>query len=320
MPIELIIILSILAVLVIFGIVFILGPSICMFFMIFGKGKCRPFESIDLSETYYSDYENDIRNGISLLKSRMTAETSITARDGTKLCADLAFRGSNKIAVLVHGYHASPTNNFHNLGNLLYDEGYDLLMIHQRAHGKSNGRHCSFGIIERFDLLDWLDWLKNYQNVTDIVVCGVSMGATTAALAIDKITDHRIKALTLDCGFISPEEQMKFTCRKFRVPFASLVLPTVNLFVKLFIKGNTNVSTLDTLSRTQLPILFIHGTADSSVPYSSSERNFAACSSIDKELLLVEDAEHTLAISTGGNKVKKQVLEFLDKYVNKKHK
>ena len=41
-----------------------------------------------------------------------------------------------------------------------------------------------------------------------------------------------------------------------------------------------------------LPVLFFHGALDALVPADNSRRAFAACASADKELIIVEDADH----------------------------
>ena len=45
------------------------------------------------------------------------------------------------------------------------------------------------------------------------------------------------------------------------------------------------------MKRCKVPVLFIHGTADSFVPYKMSEENYTACR-VKKQLLLVGGAAH----------------------------
>ncbi len=307
-----VVLLLILSALLLLWLVFIFAPAYLMYLMIFGKGKCRPHELVDLSGTYYGEYQDGIRANIKKLKGRLTGEASIVARDGTRLCAELAEHGHKKTAILVHGYHSSPTNNFYDYGNLLYENGYDLVLLHQRSHGKSEGKHSTFGLCERYDLLDWLDWSRKRYPENDMLIVGVSMGATTVGLALDKINDPKIKAAVLDCGFTSPREQMTFDCRRRRIP--RVVLPIIYQLVKLNIKQDINESTVESLSKADVPILFVHGTEDEAVPCEFTNRNYQASASVDKELLLIDGANHTLAMTVGGDIAAQKVVDFLKKH------
>ncbi len=305
------IVLIIIFALIFLWLIFIAAPAYCMYAVIFGKGKCRPHESTDLSGTYYEKYQDEIRKNIEILKCRFTGEASIVARDGTRLCAELADHGQRKTAVLIHGYHSSPTNNCYAYGNLLYENGYDLVLPYQRAHGKSEGKRSTFGLLEQYDLLDWLEWIKQRSPENEIIIVGISMGGTTIGLAMDKIHDTNIKAAVLDCAFTSPRKQMMFDCRRRHVPFYSAVIPIMNQFVKHDIKQDIDKSTIDALSKSKLPVLFIHGTDDEAVPCEFTKLNYNASSSDNKEILLVDGANHTLAITAGGQLVRQKLIDFL---------
>ncbi len=307
-----IILISAIAVLLLLWISFVAVPAYIMYSMIFGKGTCRPHETTDLSGTYYEEHQEKIRADVDKLKHRLNGEASVVSYDGTKLCAELAEHGQSRTAILVHGYHSSPTNNFYAYGNLLYENGYDLILPHQRSHGKSEGKHSTFGLCEQYDLLEWIKWCRQRYPENDIVIVGVSMGATTVGLALDKINDTKIRAAILDCGFTSPREQMIFDCRRRRVPL--VVIPIIEQLVKLDIKQDINESMLGSLAKTNLPILFIHGTSDGSVPCEFTRKSFEASASPQKELMLIEGAEHTLAITVGGQPAEQKVIEFFQKH------
>ena len=50
-----------------------------------------------------------------------------------------------------------------------------------RAHGKSEGDYVGFGILDRFDMKAWIDCMeKRFEGNAEIVLYGVSMGATIA--------------------------------------------------------------------------------------------------------------------------------------------
>ena len=66
-------------------------------------------------------------------------------------------------------------------------------------------------------------------------------------------------------------------------------------------------STLDAVSQTKLPILFLHGTADTFVPCSMSQAAYDACTS-EKQLILVDGDRP---------RVQAALADFLEKYTSK---
>ena len=66
----------------------------------------------------------------------------------------------------MHGY----TNNALEMLDVAYNfykKGYSILLIDQRAHGKSDGIYSTHGFYERKDMLSWIDYLNdNLSNQT----------------------------------------------------------------------------------------------------------------------------------------------------------
>ena len=64
------------------------------------------------------------------------------------------------------------------------------------------------------------------------------------------------------------------------------------------------------LSKTDIPIFFVHGEDDTVVPASHSERNFNACRS-EKRLETVKNAGHACAAVVGGKELRDKIFIFL---------
>lgn len=64
------------------------------------------------------------------------------------------------------------------------------------------------------------------------------------------------------------------------------------------------------LSKTDIPIFFVHGEDDTVVPASHSERNFNACRS-EKRLEIVKNAGHACAAVVGGKELRDKIFLFL---------
>ena len=74
-------------------------------------------------------------------------------------------------------------------------------------------------------------------------------------------------------------------------------------------------STLDAVSKTKRPILFIHGTADTFVPCAMSQAAYDVCAS-EKQLILVDGARHGYSYLVDRPRVQAALAAFLEKYTS----
>ena len=68
-------------------------------------------------------------------------------------------------------------------------------------------------------------------------------------------------------------------------------------------------STLEALLATDVPVLFVHGTDDHFVPIEMTYKNYEACAS-PKRLLVVPGAEHAMSYYVDSRAYEKAVLDF----------
>ena len=130
-------------------IVFLLAPTVVMYKTIFCRKRGVALDEMDLPKTYFYPFAYEMRAAEAFFSRLPASELSVTARDGTVLRGDYYPRGTDKTAVLMHGYRALPINNFGVLAKALYERGgFNILLVHQRGHGKSGGKHTELGLIE----------------------------------------------------------------------------------------------------------------------------------------------------------------------------
>ena len=76
----------------------------------------------------------------------------------------------------------------------------------------------------------------------------------------------------------------------------------------------SDYSVTDALKQNQnIPVLFIHGDADTFVPREMTYKNYLACKA-PKELLIVHGADHGLSCVTEPELYRRKVLGFIDRY------
>lgn len=292
---------------------FSLIPSLILYKMIFSRKLVTPgFTARDLIGTRYEPYIDEYIPAEEYIESLDMEKISVTARDGVKLVADYCDNGSDKTVIFSHGFCGNPFNNFCLQAQELYNKGFNLMFIVQRGHGESGGSKIGLGVLEQYDILSWIDFEAKKPNINKILLCGSSMGSTAIAYASDKISSDKVKGMVIDCGFPSPWEQLSYDSKKRHIP-PFLVMPEMRLFGLLDLKEDIRVPAGESLKKTGVPALFIHGTKDTTVPYSSGMKNYNACKS-EKELISVEGAQHIVAYAAGEEKTSAGLVRFVDKY------
>ncbi len=277
---------------------------------IFSRGKQTSLDEIDLSRTYYAPYTKILLPAMKQMKELPYERLEMKSRDGLSLKALYYGQGSGHCAVFVHGYRATPFNNFAAVSRDVMEMGYDLFFPIQRAHGESEGNRITLGQLEQQDLLDWLNVLNETYAPESIVLYGLSMGSTTVALASDRLPEN-VRCMVLDCGFSNLYDRVKGRFRSTHVPGPEFFTRIINRMCRRRMGFDMHeTDTAHALQHTDVPALFIHGTADRSVTLEEGRRNIEACAS-EKEVFLVKDAPHAIGYMAGGEETKTLLRQFL---------
>ena len=240
---------------------------------------------------------------------------SIRAFDGETLRAKLyPNRLADRFVVLVHGYHSSPAWDFGASFDAYYDAGYSILAIEDRGHG-SGGKYIGFGALDQKDVHDWMVYLSDRfgENIR-IALAGVSMGAATVMLTGGNYPTPQLAAVIEDCGYDAADRLFHFLIRKRKVPPYTLIA-FASLWAKLlagyFFRDARPVAAMQ---KSKVPTLFIHGTADTFVPFACMEQNYAACAA-PKEKAVFEGAIHGESSYREPERYRALVQAFLAKYL-----
>lgn len=286
--------------------IFCIGPGITAYIITFCRRNDVPNLQSNPVRHFYEGYENAYKERLEHFRSIPSKRVVIEGYGGTKLSADYYHNGSDKLAILFHGYRTDPYVNFAGYGSLLWDLKYDILIVYERGHAPSEGR-TSMGILEREDLILWAEYAKKELNPSIIVVGGVSMGGATVAYTSDRLKG--VNALILDCPFLSPYVQMANECKERHIPPA-LIMPTVRLCGRLHLKQDIKESVTSHLEKTDIPVFMIHGAKDKTVSLDYGEKIFDSIKS-KKTFLKVNDAGHAAAIIIGGKDAEIKLADFI---------
>ncbi len=194
-------------------------------------------------------------------------EVSFQTEDGLKLRGwhIPAKKKSLKTLILLHGYPADK-------GNILpvtsfLQEDFNLLLFDFRYLGQSEGRYSTAGIDEVKDLLAAIGFLKN-RGVQRVGVWGFSMGGAVALMGLKKAPE--IQAVVSESSYASLSEMAP---RLFRIPGLRYILGYLVEFWAKIILGidiRSN-SPLQSVRQTTVPILLIHSSADTVIPFRHAQ-------------------------------------------------
>ena len=242
---------------------------------------------------------------------------TVTSYDGLKLVAYYlpSKTISDKVIILMHGYRADGFVNFGGLVEFYHKRGYHLLMPYQRSHGESEGEYICYGVKERYDVKKWVQYVtKRFDNQCTIYLSGTSMGAATVLMAAGLNLPKQVKGIIADCGFTSPWDIFSHVIRKDyhipKVPFLYIADCICRLKAGFSLQ---EYSTITSMRKNQIPVLFIHGGSDTFVPIEMSYDNYEACAA-PKQILVIEEAAHGTCCLVEPEAYMKTVIEFMEKW------
>ena len=245
-----------------------------------------------LDGTTWAPLADRIQVALQYLKDHNARDVYIRSSDNLKLRGRwLPSDQSLGTILLFHGYRSCPLADFSVIIPFYHGLGYNLLLVDQRSHGKSEGKFITFGIREHEDVLKWINWHNENIGRMPVFLGGMSMGATTVLMASGEDLPDNVMGVSADCGFTDPYEIISNVMKKAHMP-AFPLLNITGLFTRAFAGfGLREYSTTQAMKSCRIPVLMIHGTEDHFVPCEMSKRAFEACGT-EKQLILVEGASH----------------------------
>ena len=214
------------------------------------------------------------------------------------------------VHIQFHGYRGQAVRDFSGGVRLPMENGHNVLLVDQRAHGKSGGHVISFGVKERRDVLSWIDFVKSrFGDDVKIVLEGISMGAATVLMA-SNFDMPNVKVIFADCPYSSPKEIILKVSRSMGLP-NFLAIPLLSFGALFYGHFNWNsASAVESVKETKIPILIIHGRADRYVPIEMSRKIKDANPNIRLEEF--DDAAHGMSYMVDMERYKHTVKAFMD--------
>jgi alpha-beta hydrolase superfamily lysophospholipase len=202
------------------------------------------------------------------------------ATDGTRIVGWWipAIHGdSSKTVLLCPGTNADMATQLPLVRRLVPD-GYNVLVFDFRAHGESGGQLCSFGDLERQDVLGAMRWLRQNhpQACKKVAGLGVSGGAAAllAAAADDSPEGQNIDAIAVYDTYDRLDNEVASLSNAFiPQPLSWFVnhlgLPMAGYQVGADLSAFAPATEIKSVS--PRPVLVIHGMDDEFIPFEAGQ-------------------------------------------------
>ena len=275
------------------------------------KDKDKLMSSSDLSETVAA-----IMDAAKKLEETEHEQIEITAQDGTTLVGHwFCPENAKRIIIAMHGWRSTWSQDFGAIAPFWFDNDCAVLFAEQRGQGNSGGEYMGFGLLERYDCLDWINWVnERTEQKYPVYLAGVSMGASTVLMTAGLDLPENVKGVIADCGYTSAYDIWKHVVKdNMKLSYGLRGLMIDRICQKKINTNSKGITTLTAMQKTQIPILFIHGTDDKFVPVRMTYENYKACNA-PKELLIVPGAIHGQSYDVEQEKYEAATRRFWNMY------
>lgn len=212
-----------------------------------------------------------------------------------------------RIAFLVHGYRSEHAETAGMYRDYYSSRGFDLFCCDHEAHGESEGRFIGFGVYEPEDCLNWIRvLLERFGPDVKIVLHGFSMGAATVMEMAPRCPDN-VRFIVEDSGFCDAQSQLRGQLGPLYPPLRALH----RLFAGLDLR---RADVRPALDRSRVPILFVHGQEDRTVPFENGPLLYEGYGG-EKDCLFVPGARHVESMHAAPEAYARKLDAFMEKYL-----
>lgn len=261
------------------------------------RGNAKQERTQKMSGTNWDVHVPGIRASKEWLAQKPQEDVYTTSFDGLKLHGTyFPCEGSKRAVICFHGYTSEGLNDFSSMAKFYIENGFHLLAVDERAHGKSEGTYIGFGCLDRQDGKKWMDYLvTRLGEDCELLLHGVSMGGATVCMCTGLNLPPQVKGVVSDCAFTSAWEVFSHVLKTmYHMPAFPMMQIADRMAKREAGYGLDECNAREEVKKAKVPMLFIHGDADTFVPCSMVYELYEACGT-QKELLVVKGASHAEA-------------------------
>lgn len=195
--------------------------------------------------------------------------------------------------------------------------GYSVLLPDSRGHGQSGGEFVTYGLLEKYDVLDWAHWMRG-QGCTATYGLGESLGGSILIQAA--AIEPAFRAAAAESAFADLSAAGEIRVRRL-LPLPDSIAGRTSW---LLVAGGLvyarvrygldlrQVAPVEAMRQTRTPILLIHGIEDQRTPCWHSER--LAQANPNAVLWLVPKADHVSVSRVDPQGFRQRVLDWFARH------
>lgn len=218
----------------------------------------------------------------------------IHSEDGLKLHGTWFPQGNQKkVVICFHGYSSSGANDYSAYSDYYFSKGFSMLILDERCHGQSEGKYIGFGCLDRKDGVRWIEWvLEKCGKDVQIMLHGLSMGGATVCMMSGLDLPEQVKGIVSDSAFTSAKDILTHLLKYILKLPAKPTMQISGLFTRILAGyGMDECNAAREVQKAEVPILLIHGSADTFVPLYMGDAIYEKIAS-PKKKLIVDGAAH----------------------------
>lgn len=211
------------------------------------------------TDYYYSHYEKDY------------PRKSLTFTSGENTLQGFIYGAENSKGLLVFA-HGIGSGHEHYLKNIIWfvDQGWKVFSYDATGSGVSGGESTKGLPQSALDLDAALNYIENDPELSAMprFLMGHSWGgyAVTAVLNFG----HKVDGVASVSGYAEPVGMVYEFASKVLGDAKPLIYPSICLYSEIVFGKYANLSAIDGINKTDVPVLIIHGTEDSTIKYDNS--------------------------------------------------
>ena len=275
---------------------------------------CREYSRLSgalLDKRNHADAYYAHRDGAAAaLRYRTRREYTLESARGEKLRGYLypaPQGGGKRMAFIVHGYRSEHAETAGMYYDYYASRGFDLFCCDNVASGGSEGDTIGYDFFESADTLRWLDFVaEEFGEDVQIALHGFSMGGATVLSISDRVPEQ-VKFIVSDSAFTTAEDILRPALGPLYAPLCLICRAVAGYDL-----SETDVR--PHLRSAKVPILFVHGRQDPSVPFAMGEELYGLCPT-EKDCLFVDEARHVECMHVAPEAYAAKLDAFIEKYL-----
>ena len=215
-------------------------------------------------------------------------------------------QANGNCVIVLHGIGDSRAGSV-GFAPMFLHAGYAVLVPDSRAHGASEGKFVTYGLLERYDVIAWAHAMRT-RGCHKLYGLGESLGASILIQAAAVEPDF--SAIVAESPYADLREIAEYRVHQMtHMPsfIAKAVVSSAVLYARYVDRLDlAEVSPVRDIAREATPVLLIHGLADRRTPASNSQELWRA--NPRNTLWLIPNGDHVNASSVAPEEFRRRVL------------